>query len=235
MCRDVLSHYPQFSRLLSVEYRLSQGAPLPPQNPFPAALIDGVTAYNYLINTLGFAPNNILVMGDSAGATTALQLVRYIVTAALPALPPPGGLFLQSPMMDWGPSHTHSESSMLRNGASDWIDGFESGYCVDAIRGAIPASEAAAQNPWISPASHDLPVMGGLFKGMPPTLILAGDAETAFDAMVTVGDRFRADGVEVEFIAMPDATHVILSLPYHAQELEKAYEMMAPWMDAHFA
>lgn len=234
MCREVLSRYPQFSRLLSVEYRLCQGPPLPQENPFPTALIDGVTAYNYLVNTLGFVPRNILIMGDSAGALTAFDLGRYIATAALPALPCPGGLFLQSPQTDWGPSHTHSESSMLRNRSSDWIDDFECGYCFNAIRGALPASDAS-QNAWISPASLDLPVQVGLFTGMPPTLILAGDAEIAFDAMVTVRDRMQADGVEVEFIVVPDAPHIFLSVPFHKQELDKAYKMMAPWMDKHFA
>ena len=44
---DILSHFPKFSRLLNVEYRLSQDHPFAIQNPFPAALIDAVTAYNY--------------------------------------------------------------------------------------------------------------------------------------------------------------------------------------------
>ena len=54
-------------RVFSVRYRLA------PQNPFPAALIDAVLAYKYLIIPPAGAlhqaidPTNIVIAGDSAG------------------------------------------------------------------------------------------------------------------------------------------------------------------------
>ena len=102
MMKDMLSHYPQFKRLLNVEYRLASGAPWRIENPFPSALIDAITAYNYLVNELHFSPQNILVIGESAGGTLGLQLARYTVESNLPSLPPFGGLLMVSPTMDWG-------------------------------------------------------------------------------------------------------------------------------------
>mgnify|MGYP006292357595 CR=1 FL=1 len=48
------------TRALYVEYRLA------PEHPFPAALEDAVAAYNWLLE-IGFQPENIVIMGDSAG------------------------------------------------------------------------------------------------------------------------------------------------------------------------
>ena len=47
-------------RCLSIEYRLA------PEHPFPAAIDDTYTAYNWLIKE-GLNPKNIIVSGQSAG------------------------------------------------------------------------------------------------------------------------------------------------------------------------
>jgi acetyl esterase/lipase len=103
------------SRALSVEYRLSSTHPLTPANPFPAALLDAISAYNYLVRIVGFKPENIRILGDSAGGNLALALTRYLVERqeelsggsddAVHALSPPGGLILLSPWCDLGSSH----------------------------------------------------------------------------------------------------------------------------------
>jgi acetyl esterase/lipase len=66
-------------RVFSVEYRLAIGPPGQPPAPFPAALIDALAGYDYLVNTVGFAPEDVVVDGDSAGGNLALALVRYLV------------------------------------------------------------------------------------------------------------------------------------------------------------
>jgi len=58
--------------VLSPEYRqLDQG-------PWPLPLVDCITAYAYLVDTLKVAPSRILVGGDSAGGLLALALLRYL-------------------------------------------------------------------------------------------------------------------------------------------------------------
>jgi acetyl esterase/lipase len=64
--RGLLEHVDSVHRVFSVEYRLSSAKPFPEENPFPAALVDALTAFNYLVHDVGFAPSDIIVEGDSA-------------------------------------------------------------------------------------------------------------------------------------------------------------------------
>ena len=55
-------------RCLSIEYRLA------PEHPFPAAIDDTFTAYNWLLKE-GLNPKNIIVSGQSAGGGLCLALL----------------------------------------------------------------------------------------------------------------------------------------------------------------
>jgi monoterpene epsilon-lactone hydrolase len=57
--------------VLTVDYRVA------PQHPFPAALEDAVLAYRWLLEQ-GYAPDNIIIAGDSAGGGLALATVLYL-------------------------------------------------------------------------------------------------------------------------------------------------------------
>lgn len=226
----MLKSFPQFSRLFSPEYRLSQGPPLPIENPFPAALIDAVAAYSYLINDLGFKPANILVSGDSAGGNLALALARYTVVAGIPSIPPPGGLFLMSPSGEWGSSHDGPGSSIERHDSTDWVQSFIAGYSAHALLGRLPESDLET-NPWLSPSSRRLRKTEGLFKGLPPTLIQVGAVEMTLDQVQTLRDRMKADlGDKLTYLEIPDGTHVLMNLPNHEEELRLAYREVGLWI-----
>ncbi|EKM50952.1 uncharacterized protein PHACADRAFT_32015 [Phanerochaete carnosa HHB-10118-sp] len=87
-------------RAFAVEYRLASSAPFPAANPFLVALVDALSGYYYLVEDLGFKPENIIVAGDSSGGHLAVALTRYLVGAAISSLATPGALFLHSPAMD---------------------------------------------------------------------------------------------------------------------------------------
>ena len=94
-----------FSRGFALEYRLASGPPLPVSNPFPACLLDVLAGYHYLIHSLGFSPDNIIVAGDSVGGTLAYQLTRYCtaygdIEGFAGNFPVPRGLLLLSPSVD---------------------------------------------------------------------------------------------------------------------------------------
>jgi hypothetical protein len=48
-------------RVLNVEYRLAE------ENPFPAALLDALSAYVWLVEELQISPDRIVLSGDSGG------------------------------------------------------------------------------------------------------------------------------------------------------------------------
>lgn len=117
--RGLIKLIPAVRRAFSLEYRLSVGKPYKATAPFPAALLDALAGYNYLVNTVGFAPEDIILEGDSAGGNLALALTRYLVEnrknpkVTLPR--PPGALLLLSPWADMGTSHLSPTSSIMVN------------------------------------------------------------------------------------------------------------------------
>ena len=234
LIQDMLVRFPKFSRILNVEYRLSQGPPWPYENPFPAALIDAITAYHYLVNTLHFGPSNILVIGDSAGGTLALQLVRYILAVNLPKLPVPKGLLLLSPSMDWGNTHETPGASAYENSSTDWVHAFGAGYTSRALLGHLSPSDSKLKA-WQAPSSNMLPE-GCSSKEFPQTLFVAGDAEMTFDAIKAASERVAEDvgRDKVDFVRLPDATHICLNFPWHEEEKEETYRVVGSWLDAHF-
>ena len=67
-------------RTLAVGYRLA------PEHPFPAALDDAMTAWQFLRDQ-GYAPHDIVVGGDSAGGGLTLALLTRLRDAGLGPCP----------------------------------------------------------------------------------------------------------------------------------------------------
>jgi len=61
--------------VFSLQYRLSGHGDV---NPFPAALQDALSSYLFLLNEYHIPARNIILTGDSAGATLATSLLRYL-------------------------------------------------------------------------------------------------------------------------------------------------------------
>jgi acetyl esterase/lipase len=243
-------------RALSLSYRLSSSPPFKAANPFPAALLDALAGYNYLINDIGFSPQNVVISGDSAGGHLVLALVRYLVENDIPTLPVPGALILFSPAADWGGSHdqsslsttdeSHTFPSMRRNAPTDYVvPFFKTGYSGRSILGALPPS-ALRTNPYLSPASLEIelspssPTQPGsiknLFTGFPPTCILVGGAEILLDSIRTLRDRMKAsigDGPNgMLYLEFEDALHVFPVLEWHEPERGIALGRLAQWLSS---
>ncbi|EMC92610.1 hypothetical protein BAUCODRAFT_255325 [Baudoinia panamericana UAMH 10762] len=94
------------ARVLAPRYRVA------PQFPFPCGLMDCIATYFYLLEH--FRPQQILIMGDSAGAAMVVSLLVVLRDqgCALPA-----GTVLLSPWVDL----THSFPSCAGDGAGDYI------------------------------------------------------------------------------------------------------------------
>jgi len=161
------------------------------RNPFPAALIDCLSAYFYLIG-LGFSPENIIVTGDSAGGNLALTLTRHLSTMGV-ALP--GHLVVLSPAADLTLSHNGPESSGVRNTTDFSHPWFAPDIMLDAIRGLALSREDAIASMWLNPGGSVVRGATGWFSGFKATktMILAGGAEASFDGMWVLRDRIWAD------------------------------------------
>ncbi|CDO69546.1 hypothetical protein BN946_scf184785.g51 [Trametes cinnabarina] len=233
--RGLVSHSMSVERVLSVDYRLSATHPDPPANPFPAALLDSIAAYQYLVVEVGFDPQNIAVAGDSAGANIAFALVRHLVENSIPGLPPPGRLIGFSVWLDLSISRSTLDSSVVRNAKSD-IFGTDpetrfDAYGTPAYLGPLDP-EQAKTNRYLSPASPYIKPTEGLFRGFPRTFISAGGAEILLDDSMVTAERLKADGVDVTVDIVPDAVHDFLSFPWHEPERTDALKRICKWLDA---
>lgn len=220
-----------YRRAFLIEYRLSQGAPLERRGAFPAALLDVIAGYSYLVNVLQFQPQNILVSGESSGGNLALALARYINRYPQRRLRMPHALLLLHPTVDLANTNIGQDSSMRRNEDSDYAASFFDGYPTRALLGFLPL-EAAATDSWISPGSLRLPVTKGLFTGFPPTCILAGDCEMTLDGSKTLRDRLAEDnGADnITYFQVQDCGHAVIAHEWEEPQRSQACELVAEWV-----
>jgi acetyl esterase/lipase len=233
--RGLLKHVDSAHRAFSIEYRLSSHKPYAVANPFPAALLDALAGYNYLVNVAGILPSDIIVVGDSAGGNLAHALTRYLIEYKDTKLPaPPGALVLLSPWSDLSQSHDKPGSSAFKCAPSDYISPTEKGfnYAKDAFLGPLGMG-AAAHNKYISPASLH-PSMTIDFKGFPRTFIVAGGAEVLLDQIRTLKDRMVKDlGKDhIEYYEARDGVHDYLVFDWHEPERTDTLRQIAKWVEA---
>ncbi|KAH9916643.1 Alpha/Beta hydrolase protein [Fomitopsis serialis] len=231
VCSGLLKHCSRISRIISPAYRLVSSHPFPTKNPFPAALLDALAAYHYLLHTAGFRAENVIVSGDSAGGHLAVALLRYLIISNLPELPVPGALLLISPTIEWALTHDLYGSSWWENQAMDMSMPFlASEYTARGLAGKLRA-DAIRRNAWIAPASRDLPQTEDLFVGFLRTLLVRGEAETQRDAMRTFRDRLVGDVGEenVTYKELTDVSHDVIGTPWDDEDKVLTFKMIGAW------
>ncbi|KAH8828092.1 endoplasmic reticulum protein [Flagelloscypha sp. PMI_526] len=225
-------------RALSVEYRLSSTNPLtPPTHPFPAALLDGLSGYIYLVETLGFSPDDVIISGDSAGGNLSQALARYLCenTGKVSGLPrPPSALVLISPWTDlYDKQGNNPNSSMQTCLRTDYlIFSGEPMYYERAFTG-VHGIELALRNRYISPAGLHPELTSSIsFKGFPRTFIFVGGAEILHDQIMRFKDRLEKDiGEEsVGIYRAADGVHDFALFSWHEPERSEAFKAVASWL-----
>ncbi|MFZ5921381.1 MAG: alpha/beta hydrolase [Chloroflexota bacterium] len=171
------------TRVLLPEYRLA------PENPFPAALEDALSAYRWLLDQ-GVAPADIVIAGDSAGgglslaATLSLRGTGEALPAALVCLSP------------WADLTLSSASHRAKANADPVLYEKELRYWALSY-----TDEANLSNPMVSPVYAN-------FHGFPPMLIQVGSEEILLDDAVAVAEKAKAAGVDVTLRVWPGMWHV---------------------------
>ena len=196
-------------RLLLFEYRLA------PENPFPAAMEDTLTAYRWLLTQIK-PSTRIIIAGESAGGGLCLAALLAIRETGLPI--PAAGIAL-SPWTDLkltGESHiTRLKASIDPPGMSKVCSRY---YCGDND----------PVNPWISPLYGDL-------HGLPPLLIDVGNDETLRDDSIMFAEKARAAGVEVTLNVVEGQIHCYPLLADFIPESRQAMAEICAFIRKHIS
>lgn len=192
-------------RALNVDYRLA------PEHPHPAAVVDSVIAYQWLLEH-GFDPRHLAIAGDSAGGglTMATLVALRDQGVALPAAAVP-----MSPWVD-----------LEGTGAS-----MQTRADVDLLVGAVGLKGMAelflqgqsALDPLAAPLHADL-------RGLPALYIQVGDEETLLDDSVRLADKARAAGVDVRLDVFAEMQHVFQLSAGNLPEADDAVARIGEWL-----
>ncbi|MEK1942108.1 MAG: alpha/beta hydrolase [Pseudomonas sp.] len=182
--RAITSHLAKRCKLAvcALDYRLA------PEHPFPAALDDGVTAYQALL-AQGYRGEQIVLAGDSAGGNLALGLALRLKQASLPM---PAALVCFSPLTDASLSQLHKPAAGDPLLSVAWIEQAGALFC--------PA-HVDRRDPLLSPVYADL-------SGLPPLLIQVGEDEVLLNDSLRLTERAEAAGVAVQLQRYSGCWHV---------------------------
>ena len=174
------------ARVLGVDYRLA------PEDPFPAAVEDGLAAYRWALEQ-GFSADRVMLGGDSAGGGLTLAT---LLSARDAGAPMPAGAILFSAWTDLTAS---GESVTSRAGVDPMIPNG------DVLIEMASHYHDDPSNPLVSPLLADL-------TGLAPLLIQVGDAELLLDDSTRLAQRAEGAGVAATLQIWDEAPHVFQAL-----------------------
>ena len=171
-------------KTLTFSYRLA------PRCPYPAQLEDAMRAYRYLMD-LGYAPEKIALVGESAGGNLALALALKLRDAGKPL---PAAIALMSPWVDLAQT---GESYALLADVDATLDA--ESLMEDAL--AYAGSPGRLTDPEISPVYAD-------FSGFPPVLIHCGTSEILLSDSEMLERKLLDGGVDAQIVRWAGMCHV---------------------------
>lgn len=162
---------------------------LAPENPFPAAFEDALTAWHALC-ARGVSPARIVLGGDSAGGGLALALRGHLCAQNVSR---PAGLFAFSPFTDL----TYQSPSLTENAERDILLPPQR---LQRLSQRI-LQGADASDPRISP-------LFATFTAAPPVFIQAARTEILRDDTLRMAERLRSFDVDVRCDIWGNLPHV---------------------------
>jgi len=176
-----------------VDYRLA------PEKCYPQALLDAVSAYEYLSSnseTMNIDPKKIIISGYSAGATLAIQLA--LVVSAIDTYIPAASLILIGPTLDFTYLNTEEDdfgkadrfmtSHFFRSNHSLYLQRFKQDL----------------QNANISPLYMTREAM----QRLPKTLLFQLGNDLLLPQHKRFAEMAKRNGVNLDVISLPDLDHI---------------------------
>lgn len=192
------------AKLFALDYRLT------PEYRFPAQRMDAVAAYSWLVKS-GVSPENLVVLGDSAGGNLTFSLLLFLRDEKIPL--PALGICL-SPATNFGLEALEGAAPDL-----DWITPqmamrWADWFCCENER-ALPL---------VSPLHADL-------RGLPPLYIQAGGAEILLPSIEFFVAEAKRQGADVSLDVWPEMNHDFQAfgydVPQSADALRRINEVIA--------
>lgn len=196
--------------VLIIDYRLA------PDYGFSAQTDDAIAAYRWLLMS-GYKAGNIVIAGESVGATLAIEVVlnQLRLRGALPA-----AVIAMSPVTDFAATG----ASLVTNAASDPFMGKAE---LTVIRDAFARGHSAV-DPDISPLYAN-------FGGFPPLLIQVGSRETLLDDSTRLADKVEQAGGNVSLEIWPGMIHQWQIFPFWLDDARRSVARVAEFALSHFA
>ncbi len=197
--------------VFSIDYRTT------PESVFPAALMDAVDGYHWLLEQ-GYAAEKITLCGESAGGGLCLALTLWLRDHGEPL---PGALVLSSPWADM----TASGRSYQTRKTEDAFFGHPDPAKVPQYPVPILyAGQHDLQDPYLSPVFGD-------YRGFPPMLIQTGEAELLLSDSETVVKRAREAGAKVDYYTYPGMYHTFYIINPSFRESKAAWQRIQQWLN----
>lgn len=189
-------------RVFCAAYRLA------PEHPYPAALEDALTAYQYLLEK-GYDPRQIVLCGESAGGGLCYSLCALLRQKGIAQ---PAGIVAVSPWVDLTQSgetyETNKDTDVSMTKAV--LDHYAGLYCADV------------NDPLVSPLLGEL-------KGLPPSLLYAGGDEVLLSDARRLHEKLLQSGCKSTLTVKPGRWHAYVL--YNLAEDQHEYANMNRFLD----
>ncbi|MER6969981.1 alpha/beta hydrolase [Nocardioides sp. NPDC000445] len=182
-----------------------------PEHPFPAQIEDATAVYRALLD-MGYAPENIVTAGDSAGGNLAISTVLKLREDCTEL---PGAVVALSPWLDM----EHSGDTLVSNAATD---GLVSREILEGMSAMFLGQTGKPDDPLTNPLYAD-------YTGFPRLYVTAGSVETLLDNSTRLADRATTAGVDVTLSVVDGMQHVFPFLAGRAAEADTEIERIGAW------
>ncbi len=188
---------------------------LAPEDPFPAALEDALSSYQYLLRR-GYRPEEIIVAGDSAGGGLTMALLYHLKDNQMPL---PKAAVLICPWTDLKCTGQSLETNK--------DDIFVSKKGLRAMVKCYVSKEYSTDNPYISPLYGDP-------SNLPPILIHVGGKDPICDDGIRMHKKITEVGGASSLEIYPEMFHVWHAFHLFLPDGKKAVKAVAKFAREEF-